>query len=368
MSDDIAILHDSLNTNGGAERVAYDMARTFDAPIYAMFVDESVPPDGVEWHELCGSLGQRISESHYMAEDVYQMHQWQRQPDLTKFDTLIVNKNNAGWYVPMDDQTTIWYLHSTPRNLYDRYQTNGGRGVVGDIISPIMRSLYKPNIRYADYWVCNSDLVARRLGRYWDVDADAVVYPPVDLSAFGHDREETGDYYVTVGRLAGHKRVDHIIQAANVLRVPLKVAGTGREYDNLADQAGPTVEMLGYVSEDRKQDLLSGAKGFIMAAENEDFGLTPIEAMASGTPVIGIRDGFTQYQIIDESNGMLYEKGDLAGGITRFENNGVAWGEKEIESWARKHFGQEQFRAGMAQAIREAKARTEVTTSWGESA
>lgn len=365
---DIAILHDQINTNGGAERVAFELARTFDAPIYSGWVDDSKVPADVDAREVFTSrVAQLPPRIHYMAEDAYQMVKWQRQPELTEYDTLIINKTNPAWFIPEDDQSVVWYLHSTPRNLYDLFHINS-QGLAKSVLSPIMRSLYLPNIRRCDYLVCNSELVARRAELYWDRDADAVVHPPVDVSAFGADEQETRGYYLTLSRLERHKRTAKVVQAANTLGIPLKVAGTGTEYDRLQELAGPTVELCGYVSEERKQELMSGAKAFVMAADNEDFGMTPIEAMASGTPVIGVDDGFTKHQVLDGQNGLLFEKGSVGDAITRFERAGVEWSDKVIEDWTAQNFGTEKFRNGMQEAIDTARERAAINPAWEEAA
>lgn len=372
-SDDIAILHDRLVNHGGAEQVAFELARTFDAPIIAGIVDEEIVPDDIGTIEAFpGRVGQRAMQSHYLVQDCYQMQAWQHVEEAHEYDTLIINKTNPGWYVPKDRQTTVWYLHSTPRGLYDQFHRDGGHWATRVLKTP-MRPLYAPNTRYADAWACNSELVQRRMERYWDVprtDSD-VIYPPVDVSHYSPDHATTGDFYFTFSRLRGHKCVDEIIDAFNQLhRDPdqdyqLLVGGDGPARDELEEMAGPNVEFLGYVSEAEKARLLSEAKAGIFAAENEDFGMVPIEFMAAGTPVLGVRDGYTQHQVLDGKNGLLFSRqgGHLRERIRMFERHGVEWSGERIAGFAER-FSADRFRSAMRVVVAQAQRETAVTVPW----
>lgn len=365
---EIAIAHDQFSSRGGAERVACELARTFNAPIYAGWVDRSVVPDDVTVRQVFDSSAAGIARRlHYMAEDFYQMQAWQQCDELVDYDTVIINKNNAGWYVPQDDQTIVWYLHSTPRNLYDRFHDHE-RGLINKFLAAAMRTLYAPNTRYADAWVCNSELVERRLRRYWDIDDATVIHPPTAAADLEPDTSPTGESYVTIGRLERHKRTREIIEAANALRLPLKVGGDGSEREMLGEIAGPTVEVLGYVSEAEKERLLAEAKAFVFNAINEDFGMAPVEAMGAGTPVVGVRDGFTQFQVRDGENGVLFDRGDLVTALDRFERSGVAWGEEQISQWATQRFSRKRFRDRMRAVVAAAQDEAEITPSWDEPA
>lgn len=366
--NEIAILHDQIRAIGGAELVAFELARTFDCPIYAGFVDETLPPDDVEVREVFDSrVGQRLMQSHYLVQDVYQMLAWQHVEDLYEFDTLVINKTNPGWFVPRDTQTTVWYLHSTPRGQYDQFHSHG-KSFISRMVKTPMRPLYRPNIAYADSWACNSELVERRMNRYWDVDSDDidVIYPPVDLDGLSPDRDETGDYYATISRLREHKRIDEIIQAFDGRDERLVIAGDGPDRERLEEMAPDNVDILGFVPEEEKARLLAGAKAGIFAAENEDFGLVPCEFFASGTPVLGIRDGYTQYQIADGENGLLFDRGELETAVDRFETEGVDWTDEEIHDFADR-FSAERFQTQMREVVARAREESEVTVPWDDS-
>lgn len=372
MTRDIAIAHDQFRTMGGAERVAVQMARTLDAPIYAGRVKPGVCPDDVEIHEVFSDrIGRRAMRSHYLVQDLYQMLGWQHVEDLYEYDTVIINKTNPGWFVPKDTQTTIWYLHSTPRGLYDQWHRHG-RGYLTAAMKAPMRVLYAPNTRYADAWACNSELVQRRMGRYWDIDEEDVnvIYPPVPTDTFGPENGTGGGgHYVTISRLYGHKRVDHIVRAFNQLGdgYQLVVAGDGPEREELEELAGPNVDIRGYVDEEEKARLLADAEAFVFAAENEDFGIAPIEALASGTPVIGVGEGFTQHQIVDGENGLTFalEGGHLRETIRHFDRVGVEWEAERLQAFA-DQFGTEQFERRLREWVAGAQSDAAVSVEWAD--
>lgn len=368
----IAIAHDQLTTRGGAETVAFELARTFDAPIYASTIDPDVIPADVEAVGLFDDgLSGRCLESHYLLADLYQMLAWQHVEDLYEYDVIIQNKNNPGWFVPKDTQTVVKYCHSPPRGPYDQFHRRGA-GLLPRVVKLPMRALYRQNTSYVDAWVCNSDLVQRRIERYWDVPRSniRVVYPPVPTDQFGADQGDTAAYYFTFSRLREHKRIHEIVRAFNQLNrgegdYRLVVGGDGPERNRLEELAGPNVEFVGYMDADEKRRRLAEAKAFVFAAENEDFGLVPIEAMASGTPVIGVKDGFTEHQIIDGKNGLLWarEGGHLRETIRAFENRGVEWSAERIEAFAER-FDAAHFRQEMREAVATAVTETAVQAPW----
>jgi len=363
-----AIVHDQFRTLGGAERVACELARLLDCPIYAGRVDEGVAPDDVEIREVfTGRIGRRAMRSHYMVKDAYQMVAWQQVADLRQFDTLVVNKTNPLWYVPQEQQTVVAYIHSTPRGLYDQFaRTEHGAAKRG--LKMAMRTLFETNRCTPDALACNSELVKRRIGLHWDREDVAVIYPPVETTTFGPDRGRgDGDYLFTVSRLQGHKRIQELIDAARELEREVIVAGDGPARAELEASAPPNVQFVGYVDEQEKRRLLADADAVWFGAENEDFGIVPVEAFASGTPVIGIRDGYTQHQIQDGDNGILYDRGveNLRAAIRRFDRDGVAWDRARIAAFA-EGFDAQQFRERFYEWLRLTERTTGVAVPWDD--
>jgi glycosyltransferase involved in cell wall biosynthesis len=360
MTNDIAIAHDQLTTRGGAEQVTWAAARALDAPVYAMVVDDELAPDDVEVYELAGRVGQWAMDRRYLVQDAYQMLAWQHVEPLYEHDVILEMKTNPYWFVPQDHQTVVRYCHSTPRGLYDQFHRDGG--LVNRLLTPLQRVLYRPTISTTDKWLVNSDVVQRRLSLYFGAGGE-VVYPPVDVEAFGPDTARTEEYLFSVGRLARNKRLDVIVEAAKSLNRRVLIAGTGPERDCLETDAPDNVEWLGYISEREKQRRLSEAAATLMLSENEDFGIVPIESFASGTPVIGVDEGMTRHQIKHLNNGVLCPSDpqpcDVVDAVRALDRGGVNWSPEQIAEFA-EQFGAERFRRRLRAAVEDAVADSRV--------
>jgi glycosyltransferase involved in cell wall biosynthesis len=363
---DVVVAHKDYDVRGGGEILAEHLARGLDAPLVVGHGDESNQPVSTELdiRELAPeSLWHRLADRGGACRAIAHMMLWRdAAPEaLADFDTIITSGNEPQWWMPREDQTWVAYCHSTPRWMYDRYHDIDGW--VGRTATQMKRWLFEQELSTgADLWVANSDIVARRMRRYWGIDDKdlRVVYPPVETAELSPDVEPTGDYYLSLGRLAEPKRVSEAIRAANSRGLDLKIAGTGPREDHLEQLAGPTVEMLGWVGGERKRELLAGAKALLSCCRNEDFGIAPVEAMASGTPVITVAEGMPQHTVADGERGVCYDRGELEAAIDRFERDGVAWSDTELARWATAQFGVSRFVDEMQQAVAVARERTRV--------
>jgi len=364
-----AILHDQFRTIGGAERVSIEIARALDAPIYVMRADDGVAPDDIDIRNLSTQAGEWLMNRHYLMQDVYQFFAWQHVPELYKYDTIIETKNNPAWFVPhVDSQTIIRYCHSTPRGMYDQFHRRGG-DTIGDVLKSVQRLLYQQTVPYADHWMCNSEVVKRRLERYADPASATIstVYPPVETERTNPDRTATQDYYFYIGRLAVNKRIGLLKEVAKAVDVPIVVAGDGPYKDELLQNKPDNLEYIGYISEQDKWDRLSEAKATLMLAENEDFGIVPIESFAAGTPVIGANEGYTKHQIKDEQNGYLCEPTveNVKAAIKAHEIMGVEWTGTQIADFARQ-FSTDRFHREIKANVEEAKERAAIKPDLSE--
>ncbi len=380
MSDSIAIAHKDYDVRGGGERLAEELARTFDAPLAVGRRDADNEPDDldsrlaeIDYGPLPERLAKWMIDRGGVTRSMAYQLVWQQQDALTEYETVVTSGNEPLWYVPEDDQTLVAYTHSTPRWQYDLFHDVDGSGLLGTLgvgYNYISRVLYQHNVTRPDLFVANSDLVARRIRQYWNVPEDQirVVYPPVRTHEYDPDDAYTEHFYFHLGRLAEHKRVDTLIETFNRLDSShkLKIAGKGPDRDRLEKMAGDNIEFLGYVSESEKQRLMAAAKAHVYPALNEDFGMVPVESMAAGTPVIGVNEGFTQFQILDGKNGYTFDRdGGLWEAVRRFEREGVLWDADRITEFADR-FSVDQFRTGMREAVAEARERSEVTTPWDD--
>lgn len=366
----IAVVHEHYYERGGAEHVAEEIARTFDAPIYTGFINPSaLPPaeerEDITFYDLFGDrLAAPLVRRYPMIRDFYYQFAWQRLPKLTEYDVLIQSGNNPGWYVPPDQQVVLKYVHTPPRTAYDLFQQRAD-DFVTKCYAYASRVLYHPNIHYPDAYLPNSELVSRRLKRYWGIDDPQVVYPPVEVESFW-DGDHDGPY-VSYSRLTDDKRFDEMIDAfRDHPDKRLVIGGTGPEEDALREQVDDmdNVELRGYLSESEKRELLASSRALVYAAVNEDFGMVPIEAYASGTPVIGVRDGFTQYQIQDGITGVLFDRGveKLSAAIERFATEGVEASSSDLREMARD-FGRERFRSELRDAVERAVDDASIDTA-----
>jgi glycosyltransferase involved in cell wall biosynthesis len=156
-----------------------------------------------------------------------------------------------------------------------------------------------------DHYVANSHEVERRIRKYYRRNA-SIIFPPVETRRFHVTGEDDG-YFVIISRLLAYKRVDIAVEAANRLRIPLKIIGTGRDEKRLKEMAGPTVELLGRLPDDEVVECLQRSRGLIFPGR-EDFGIVPVEAMACGKPVIAYGQGGALDTVIDGVTGTLFDQ------------------------------------------------------------
>lgn len=366
---DIAVLHGNYFARGGGERVADRIAGTFDAPLYYGFGDESVQPDdGIVRKKLFdpNPISKRLVRRIHQYRDLLFMWNGMHRPELFDYNVVIQSGNEFGWYVPKEmQQTIVKYVHSPPRGPYDMHHKHGD-SPLHRAYSLAAKTLYGHTTDYVDVYVANSEVVAERCRKAWGVEPE-IVYPPVAVEEYGpeHATQNTnGPTYLTFSRLYRHKRTREIVQAFKQLDGQLIVGGDGPQREHLESIAPANVTVKGYLSESEKRRLLASVDGFIFNAQNEDFGIVPVEAMASGTPVLGINDGFTKHQIRDGVNGMLFEDGtpeDIRHAVARFETNGIGWDADALQRFA-EQFSVDAFETGMRDAVALAKERTNVDT------
>lgn len=362
---DIAVLHGNYFVRGGGERVADAIAEAFDAPLYYGYGnDDAIPEDGIERHQLFdpNALGKRLARRIHQYRDFRFMWNGMHRPELFEYDTIIQSGNEFGWYVPKQmDQTIVKYVHSPPRGPYDMHYKHGD-SKLHRAYSLLAKTLYGHTTDYVDTYVANSEVVAQRCRKAWGISPD-IVYPPVDVDSYGQhcaegQRERT---YLTFSRLYRHKRTREIVEAFNGTDRRLIVGGDGPQREHLQKIADDNVDVRGYLAEGEKRRLLAECEALLFNAENEDFGIVPVEALASGTPVIGINDGFTKYQIRDGMNGILFDRGqpeDIAAGVDIFERDGVEWSPGQMAEFA-EQFSRGRFEEELADAVAAGQERCE---------
>jgi len=372
-SGDIAVAHWGERVNGGGDRVAWELSRVFrDAPLYVGWRDESIEPDDVKTKQLIdGRLNEWALQRSGVARMFAHMLGWQIAEPLRDYDVLVTSGNEPLFYVPPTEQVWVAYIHHTNRRQSDQIDEvgNGKLASLKLLFYYLVRVAFDHNTHKPDLFLANSEQVKRRMIRYWGIPEEKiqVVYPPVNTDDYSPRDAETEDYYLTLSRLDWHKSVEHIVRAFDELDEKLVVAGDGPERNKLERMAGENIEFTGYVSEDEKKELLAGAKAFVFNGQDEDFGISPVEALAAGTPLLGVREGMTQYQIVEGKNGYTFERDESGESIRdvvrQFEEDGVVWDSSEIESFADR-FSVQAFHDRMHEAVDRAVEKADVTPEW----
>jgi glycosyltransferase involved in cell wall biosynthesis len=324
----VALVHDWLNQVGGAERVLENLVAMYpDAPVYTSMYWPRAMPDAYAHWEIRTSWMDRLPavKRHHQAFLPFYPMAFESL-DLGGYDVVLSNKSGFCHGVITAPETLHICYCLTPTRYVWRYHDYVRREGIG----PAARVLLAPALLGLRMWDCLaanrvdqfvaiSTEVQRRIRKYYRRDS-AIIYPPVDTGRFS-PASAPGDYYLSVGRLIPYKQVDLAVEACTRLGLPLKVGGAGRDLGRLQRMAGPTVEFLGYVPDDELPDLMAHCKAFLFPGA-EDFGITPIQAMAAGRPVIAYAYGGALDTVVERVSGTLYREQTveaLIDALQRFE-------------------------------------------------
>jgi glycosyltransferase involved in cell wall biosynthesis len=336
----VALVHESLTHLGGAERVLRELHGLFpDAPIYALHHDEEVV------RELLPNADVRLS---FLRKFPRFMRRRERlllpllpvAPetfDLSDFDVVISSASAfAKGVVTRPGTLHLCYCHSPTRYLWDWYpqifRERNMRGIKRAAVTALLHGLRlwdQSAARRVDLYVTNSQATRARIRKYYGRDA-AVIHPPVDIERFTSQKDavrrpaaagiQRDGYFLVVSRLSPYKRTDLVVNTFNKLELPLVVIGSGSEERKLRRLAGPTVSVRGFVPDSELPRWYAGARAVIFAPE-DDFGIVPVEAMASGTPVLAFRGGGALETVVEGVTGEFFDEpveAFLAEAVRRF--------------------------------------------------
>jgi glycosyltransferase involved in cell wall biosynthesis len=280
--------------------------------------------------------------------------------DLTDYDLIISSESGpAKGIIPGPAATHICYCHSPMRYIWDHYHIyRKGAGLLARLMMPItshyLRQWDAASAARTDVFIANSSHVANRIKKYYRRDA-VVIHPPVAVEDFGKvDVSDLEDFYLWAGELVSYKRPDVLIDAFNQSGKKLVVIGDGPELKKLRGIAKDNIQFLGKVEFDTLKWHFARCKALIFPGE-EDFGIIPVEVLASGRPVIGLGKGGLLDVVGDENVGQLFSEASVTSlqhSIDLFEQNSGDFGDICVER--SRNFTKEIFVSEFANVVRKA--------------
>ncbi len=360
----VALVHDYIKEFGGAERVLKTLSEMYpDAPIYTAF---SVKGSAAEkefkskdirqsWLAPLLKIGKLYSPLRFLTPLIW------GSMDLSEYDLVITS---CSWYITRGfkvgkNTKVVAYCHTPPRWLYG-YETSVGFTkywpvkVYSALVGHFMRLYDWKTAQTINNWIANSKNVEARIEKFYRKKS-TVIYPPIDIKRIqeisnqklevGKNTEEK--FFLIVSRLVGAKGLEEAARALKNSKYILKIVGEAAGYSDIEEKlkklSGGNIELLGRVSDGELYKLYERAFGFIALARDEDFGITPVESMAAGTPVIAFNGGGFKESVVEDKTGILIDdtsKMAIAKAIKRFEK--IKWNRKEIQKYAEK-FSKDRF-------------------------
>jgi len=315
MKKRIAIFHNYMDNIGGAEFVTLTLAKHLNADIYTTVADKNMIKKlgfdseihTIGWIPINAPLRQQLSSLRFRLLNL-----------KDKYDFYVI----AGdWALAgaVKNKSNLWYVYSPPRELWDLYEYTkenivGRRaGLLFDVWVHYNRYLSKKYLKHVKTIVPISNNVKGRVKKYLNREAD-VVYPPTDTSKYYYNKN--GDFWLSVNRLVNHKQVDIQLKAfAKMPEEKLVVVGSYEQsghFERYADYIRKikpaNVELKHWLDFEEVRELYANCKGFITTAKDEDYGMTPVEAMASGKPVIAPNEGGYKETVINGETGILIDE------------------------------------------------------------
>ncbi|MDB9536850.1 glycosyltransferase [Dolichospermum planctonicum CS-1226] len=345
----IALVHDYLTQRGGAERVFELLCKRYpEADIFTSLYDAQKSID----------LGERIINTTFLqkipgATKYFRMlaplyFPAFRSLDLQDYDLIISSSTSFAKAVRKKPQARhICFCHNVTRFLWDTetyLREYGDYRYFAPLIEKVFQMIRNLDLKYAqepDLYIANSSIVAQRIKKIYHKQAMVVNYPINTSNFVFSDTKE--EYYLASARMISYKRLDIIVEAFNWLGWNLLISGDGPEQEKLKAQALPNIQFLGHVSDRERKNLFSKAKSIIVAAL-EDYGLVPVEANASGTPVIAYGAGGVLDTQIPGKTGVFFQRQTPCSlQAALLEARGISWDYENIRNHAVSKFSEQSF-------------------------
>jgi glycosyltransferase involved in cell wall biosynthesis len=346
----VAIIHYWLVGMRGGEKVLEALCEMYpQADIFThVYVPEMIS-DNIRRHNIITSFINSLPRAKKMYKAYLPLMPLAlEQLDLRGYDLIISSESGpAKGIIPPAEALHVCYCHTPMRyiwNMYHDYRKSAGL-MTRLIMPPLSHYLRMWDVTSAarvDSFVANSATVARRIRRYYGVDS-AIIHPPVDTDAFSIvDSSEEGDCYLMAGELVSYKRPDLAVHAFNAMKLKLVVIGGGQMLSEVRRLAGPTVTVLGSQPFNVLKEHYARCRALIFPGE-EDFGMVPVEAMASGRPVVAFGRGGATETVENGVSGVFFAEQTveaISSAVRRLEAYEI--NPQKIAAHA-KQFGKDQF-------------------------
>ncbi|MBT4277715.1 glycosyltransferase [Candidatus Falkowbacteria bacterium] len=356
----IIILQDYFLYKGGGERSMIELAKALGADIATSFISKDAfnPRDhGIKTIELTTEGGfSHIPGWRFLKVQFSFVF---KTRFLKKYDIIIYSGDCISAVHNCKDKLNVAYVHTPPRHLFDNYKIrlNEYKGLKRLIFRPyvwVSRWRYKRAIPKMDLLIANSKNVQKRIKKYLGM-ASVVIYPPGDTLNFKWISQ--GDYYFSWARLYDVKRVDKIVEAFTKMpEKKLVVASGGPELEKIKKIAKghDNIKILNWISDEKLLELIGNCLATIYIPLNEDFGMSPVESMMAGKPVVGVNEGGLKETIIDDKTGILLKSDfniqDIARAVRELTSGKAIAMRNACEEQAKK-FSVEEFINGVAENI-----------------
>ncbi|ALN72844.1 glycosyltransferase [Aureimonas sp. AU20] len=372
----VAIVHYWLVTMRGGEKVLEELCKLYpQADIFTLVLDEGTLSPILRKHKITTSFLQSIPGSRKHYQKLLPLMPFAlEQLDVTDYDLVISSESGpAKGIVTRPDALHICYCHSPMRYIWDHYhvyrrELGLASRFVFSLVAPLLRMWDVTTAARVDAFVSNSMHVSRRIARVYG-RLSTVIYPPVAVEDF-EPANKIEDYYLCAGQIVTYKRVDLAVQAFTRMGKPLVVIGDGPHLEPLRRVAGPSVKFLGRCDFATLKHHLSHCRALVFPGE-EDFGILPVEAMASGRPVIAYGAGGALESMGDEGAGVFFTDQSVDGlvdAVRRFEARFDEFDPSRIRKRAQR-FSSARFRREMSAFVEAELARKRNTfrqPEWNE--
>jgi glycosyltransferase involved in cell wall biosynthesis len=371
----VALVHDFLNQYGGAERVLLELHEMFPgAPIFTLLYDPKKMRGKFKDADIRPSFLQKFPK-FLKKRHKYMLPFMPTAPEtfnLRDFDLVISSSSAFAKGVVIKPKTThICYCHSPMRYVWDwneKYLDEQSLGkkrkIFVRLILNYVRMWDRVAADRADYFIANSKATRDKIKKYYGRES-VVVYPPVDIVDLELTKAKPSlsdeglafvrrDYFLIVSRLAPYKKIEVAIEAMNKLNLPLVVIGEGApKYEKyLKSIAGPKTKFLGWMPDEKVKEYYRHCRAFILPGE-EDFGITIVEAMSFGKPVIALRKGGAIETVIEGETGEFFNESAIeviADAVRRFMAGEKDYDREKICEHAQK-YSKENFRKNIKRVV-----------------